>query len=176
MHRYKESYLIGRFGIEKQMVQSMRIVEQGEARSRSNRALEAPTSQLSTPKLGWIRTIRTALGMSGEALARRMGLSRTAGVRLESSEASASITLKSLQAAAEAMNCRVVYALVPKDSESVEGLVQRQVDKKARRILAEVSPHMALEAQSLTDEAASAELKRLRNDLMHRMPRDLWDD
>lgn len=158
------------------MSQSTRIIEQEEAQSRIRNSLEGPASQLSIPKLGWIRAMRTALGMSGEALARRMGLSRTAAVRLEASEASASITLKSLQAAAEAMNCRLVYALVPKESESVKGLVQRQADKKARQILAEVSPHMALESQSLNDKASTAELKRIRNDLMHRMPRNLWDD
>ncbi len=154
----------------------MRAVERDEAQSKINRALGSPASQIKVPKVGWIRTLRTALGMTGEALARRMGLSRTAAVRLETSECNASITLKSLQAAAEAMDCRVVYVFVPKEAETVEGLLQRQTQKKSRQILSEVSPHMALEAQSLTKDASDAELKRISNDLMHRMPRDLWDD
>ncbi len=114
--------------------------------------------------------------MSGDALGRRMGLSRTANGRLEASETSNSITLKSLQAAADAMNCRLVYALVPKTAESVEGLIDQQAERKARSALAEVAPHMALEAQSLTNSAEAAELKRLKDDLVHRIPRDFWDD
>ncbi|MBR9814734.1 mobile mystery protein A [bacterium] len=158
------------------MSSSLKTVERDEARARVLRAQQSTGAQIRVPKIGWIRTLRTALGMSGDALARRMSLSRAASVRLEASEISNSITLKSLQAAADAMNCRLVYALVPKTAESVDDLIDQQAERKARSALAEVAPHMALEAQSLTRSAEAAELKRLKDDLVHRIPRDFWDD
>lgn len=158
------------------MVGIARTIEREEARGRVDRTLASPCLELAIPKVGWIRTMRIALGMSGEALARRMGLSRTAGIRLENSERSEGISLKSLQAAAGAMNCRLVYALVPIEAESVEELVQRQITRKVQAMLASASSQMALEVQALDDEATAAESRRLVRELSHRMPRDLWDD
>lgn len=153
-----------------------RMIERAKAQSIVDQAAKVPATELTTPRLGWIRTVRNALGMTGDALSRRLGLSRSASIRLESSEANGGISLNSLQAAADAMGCRLVYAFVPKDVPSIDDLVHRQAELKARQFIDAVSPHMALEGQSLTDEDAAAELRRLTSDLVYRLPRELWDD
>ncbi|WP_127079953.1 mobile mystery protein A, partial [Rhodomicrobium lacus] len=71
------------------------------------------TIGLRVPPEGWLRTMRKALGMSGAQLGRRMGLTRARIAAAEHAELSGAITLKSMQAAAEAMGCRFVYAVVP---------------------------------------------------------------
>ncbi len=68
------------------------------------------------PSAGWIRAVRDALGMSSADLARRTGVTRAAVAAMESSERARTIRLSTLDRAAEAMGCTVVYALVPNDS------------------------------------------------------------
>src|SRR5271168_4978205 len=72
-----------------------------------------PLAAIHRPPKGWIRAIRDALGMTTAQLARRLGVSQPRIVELEKSEVTGSVTLKTLQRAAEALGCRLVYALVP---------------------------------------------------------------
>src|SRR5262245_27532719 len=70
----------------------------------------------SRPPRGWVRAIRDALGMSSRQLANRMGQSQPAVTKLERSEASGGARLDSLRRAADALDCDLVYALVPRTS------------------------------------------------------------
>mgnify|MGYP003147861616 CR=1 FL=1 len=141
-------------------------------------AAAAASAQLRTPKLGWIHTARTALGMSGASLARRMNQTRPSVANLENSEREGRATLRSLREAAEAMNCELVYALVPKGGNVAQSQeeAEAQAERKARRLVGLASTHMALEAQRLSDSASKAALERLRNELVRSLPRDFWDD
>lgn len=143
------------------------------AREALDRRLAAarPVDRLRAPRLGWIRAIRDALGMSGAQLAARMGVSAQTVHGLERSETSSTISLERLQRAAEAMECTLVYALVPNRTleEIVKGRRERLVDEALRR----VDQTMALEDQSaVVDDGArratiaEAVLKGRR----------LWDD
>src|SRR5713226_2299751 len=66
------------------------------------------------PRRGWLRAIREASGMSMQQVASVMGVTRQHVAFLEKSEADERTTLKSLKRAAEALDCELVYALVPK--------------------------------------------------------------
>ena len=66
------------------------------------------------PPHGWARAIREALGMSAAALAARMGTTAGAVTRLEQSEAGDRIRLDTLHRAADALECDLVYLLVPR--------------------------------------------------------------
>ena len=68
---------------------------------------------LKNPPEGWLQTVRKALGMSGAQLAKKMGLTRARVAQAEHAELDGGVTLKSMQAFAEAMGCRFVYAIVP---------------------------------------------------------------
>ena len=114
------------------------------------------------PSKGWIRAIRQALGVSSGELARRLGTSRQLPLQLEKSEAEDRITLKSLRAVANALDCDLVYALVPR-AASMEELIENRVRAEARQRVLGVEHSMALENQAVgnLDEAIEAEAIRV---------------
>src|ERR1039457_4549533 len=129
-----------------------------------DRALEpylAARKELRPPK-GWIRAIRQALGISAGELARRLGTSRQLPLQLEKGEAEDRITLKSLRAVANALDCDLVYALVPR-AGSMQELIENRVRAEAKKQVLGVEHSMALENQAVgrIDEAVEAETHRL---------------
>ena len=114
------------------------------------------------PSKGWIRAIRQALGISSGDLARRLGTSRQLPLQLEKGEAEDRITLKSLRAAANALDCDLVYALVPR-ADSMQELIENRARAEAKNRLLGVEHSMALENQAVgrIDEAVEAETQRL---------------
>ena len=66
------------------------------------------------PPRGWLKAVREALGLTSAQLGKRMGVSQPRILEIEKSEKSGSITLDTLERAANEMDCKLVYALVPK--------------------------------------------------------------
>jgi predicted DNA-binding mobile mystery protein A len=120
------------------------------------------TQKISRPRRGWLRAIREAVGISASELARTLGTSRQLPLQLEKAEAEDRITLKSLRAAANALDCDLVYALVPK-AGTMEDLIENRTRAQARKRVLEVEHSMALEDQAVgrVDEAVEAETRRL---------------
>jgi predicted DNA-binding mobile mystery protein A len=114
------------------------------------------------PSKGWIRAIRQALGVSSGELARRLGTSRQLPLQLEKGEAADSITLRSLRSVANALDCDLVYALVPR-ADSMQALIEDRARAEAKRRVLKVEHAMALEDQAVgrIDEAVEAETRRL---------------
>jgi predicted DNA-binding mobile mystery protein A len=114
------------------------------------------------PSKGWIRTIRQALGVSSGELARRLGTSRQLPLQLEKGEAEDRITLKSLRAVANALDCDLVYALVPR-AGSMEELIENRARVEAKKRVLGVEHSMALENQAAgrIDETVEEETRRL---------------
>src|SRR3546814_3344955 len=85
------------------------------ARARLDDRLRSlrPTQRYAVPPRGWLRAIRDALGMSGRQLGKRLGITPQSVAELERSETLGTIQLKTLRRAAEALDCTLVYALVP---------------------------------------------------------------
>jgi predicted DNA-binding mobile mystery protein A len=129
-----------------------------------DRSLESyqAARKVSRPSKGWIRTIRQALGVSSGELARRLGTSRQLPLQLEKGEAEDRITLKSLRSIANALDCDLVYALVPR-ADSMQELVEKRARTEAQRHVLGVEHTMALENQAVgrIDEAVEAETRRL---------------
>ena len=61
----------------------------------------------------WLKRVRQALGVSQEGMSKELNLERSTIFRMERREAARTISLKSLDKLAEAMGCKVVYAIVP---------------------------------------------------------------
>ncbi len=130
--------------------------------------------RLTRPRGGWIRAIRDALGMSSRQLAKRMGVVQSRIVALEKAEATDATTLKSLRQAAEALNCKLVYALVP--NAPLDEIVRERAAAKALDQFATVAQGMMLENQSLTVTQTNEELKRLTAEILNEPLRYLWED
>jgi predicted DNA-binding mobile mystery protein A len=130
---------------------------------------------LTTPPEGWLRTVRKALGMSGAELARKMGVTRARVTQAEHAELSGGVTLKSMQATAEAMGCRFVYVIIP-SSGRIEDVITAQARKRAMAIVGTASKHMAFENQKLPDDKIAEEVERLTREIAQEMPPDFWSD
>jgi transcriptional regulator with XRE-family HTH domain len=66
-------------------------------------------------KEGWLRSIRQAVGVPVDEVARRLGVCRWEVYRLEESEKNSRIMLATLSRAAKGLGCELVYALAPKE-------------------------------------------------------------
>jgi predicted DNA-binding mobile mystery protein A len=110
--------------------------------------------------------------MTTGQLARRMGVKQPRIVELEYAEKAGKITLQSLERAAEAMGCRVVYILVP-ERPLTEVLKERAV-RVANAQLASVEQTMRLEAQAVPGQNGDARAG-LVGQLLRKSSR-LWDD
>lgn len=126
------------------------------------------------PQRGWLRAMREALGMTTRQFAQRMGKVQSAVVDMEKSEARESISLSSLRQAAEAMDCELIYAIVPKVPIS-DILRGRAIDVAAQQF-ARMNHMMALENQSLDRADQEAERERLIDELLRGPPKRLWDE
>ena len=126
------------------------------------------------PPKGWVRAIRDGLGMSRRQLAKRLGLSTSRVQRLEKDEVSGAVTIKSLRRTAEAMDCVMVYAMIPKDS--LEDFVTKQVREKAEKYVLNTSHSMSLEDQAVSNEANKKMLDSVMKQLSEKSRRSLWDD
>ena len=128
-----------------------------------DRALESfrAAREVPRPPKGWIRSIRQALGVSSGELARRLGTSRQLPLQLEKGEAEDRITLKSLRAAANALDCDLVYALLPRGSSLQESIENRARAEATARVHG-VEHSMAIEDQAAgrINEAIEAETRR----------------
>ena len=145
--------------------------------TQSRQALDArfaelrPLDRFKTPIRGWIKAIREALGMSTAQLAKRLKISQPTVVKIEQSELHGTIQLTTLRRVAEAMNCTVVYALVPNDS--LENVVGERARAVARRQLRSVDHTMRLENQTVPTAVLVKRIDELARDVK---PRALWNE
>ncbi len=141
-------------------------------REKVNQAIKQFGGFSVLPPEGWIRTVRTALGMSGPQLAKRLGVTKMRVSRAENDEPTGSVTLKTMKTMAEAMGCRFVYAVIPE--AEVEEVIKQRAIEKAREKVKTASTHMALEDQTLSKEQLDFEIERIATDIVEKMPANLW--
>jgi len=125
------------------------------------------------PMRGWVRAVRDALGMTGEQLARRIGVQKQRIAALEKGEVAGTVTFNSMKKAAEAMDCVFVYALVPRDS--LQAVVERQARKYAEKIQADIQHSMLLEQQGLTPEESRHGIDANTGKFVRETARDIWE-
>lgn len=107
--------------------------------------------------------------MPGTTFAKRLGVTRSRVTQIEQAEVRGDLKLSTLERAADALGCDLVYVLLPR-SGSLETDVQRQAHSKAVAQVSHVAHTMALENQaSEPDEALIQDLA----DAITRSPQ-LW--
>lgn len=134
--------------------------------------LDGRQSDLAVPRGGWIRAVRTSLGMTLEQLGRRLGVGRSTVLRLEQTERSGRIQVDSLRRAAEALGCELHYVFVPR--RPLEETVAARRTELARKRLRGTSHTMALEGQHDHDDPLARKL--LEQAAAKIRDRELWDD
>jgi predicted DNA-binding mobile mystery protein A len=130
-----------------------------------------PLRTQDVPAGGWIHAIRISLGLSGVAFAKRLGVTPASVADMERSEASGTVTLNSLRKAAAAMDCDLVYAIIPRTT--LEGILKQRASEKARTMLGRVGQSMKLEAQAINPRRARERVQAIVESLLDN-PKAIW--
>jgi predicted DNA-binding mobile mystery protein A len=125
------------------------------------------------PRGGWLRAVRESLGMTADQLGKRLGVTKQTVLQLEAGEVASTITLQSLERLAQAMGCRVAYALIPDQS------LEEKLDERARVVaeqrLARASHSMSLEGQQPPPDLHQLQITELAKELKEKLTH-LWDE
>lgn len=127
------------------------------------------------PTCGWINAVRTTLGMSARSLGERIGLSQPRVALIEKGEIDGSISIKTLEKAAQGLGCRLVYVLIPEDG-SLQEMRRNQAMKKATNINEYAERHMELEEQATHNNFRNETTKKIAEDYLRTWPRDFWNN
>ena len=154
----------------------MRAQDRASARKNlDNRLIPLMNAEAFTrPPRGWIKAIREALGVTTAQLAARLRIAQPSVVGLEKAEANKAITLETLERVARALDCTLVYALVPR--KPLDDIVQERAREVARTRLRTISHSMQLEDQRVREEDERAQLERLAQQLIDGPGSALWNE
>jgi predicted DNA-binding mobile mystery protein A len=130
--------------------------------------------KIAKPSIGWIKAIRTTIGMSLEQLGNKLSITKQSVRAIEKREADGAITIRSMQEVAKALDMQFVYAFVPMDG-SLEALIDRKANELARKIVMRTSQSMRLEGQENTEQRIKAAIQERVANIKSEMPKSLWD-
>lgn len=125
------------------------------------------------PAGGWSRAIREALGLTQVQLAGRLKISRQSLQDLERAEGERRVTLESLDRLANAMGCRVVYAIVPQEG-TLDDIRLRQARRLADEMMKPSAHSMSLEQQGVPEAGRARHRDLLVEELLNGSSRKLW--
>jgi predicted DNA-binding mobile mystery protein A len=125
------------------------------------------------PRTGWTRAIRNALGMTLRQMAERAGISQTAARSIERNEARSKVQLNTLQNVADALDCEVVYALVPRTS--LREMIHTQARLLADQMISRAADTMELEDQGVAQRESRSQRDAIMRDLLSHRPKHFWN-
>ncbi len=134
----------------------------------------APLKQVAIPPTGWIKAIRTALGMSMQQLGNKLAISKQGILDIENREKEGSITIKSLKEIGRVLDMQLVYGFVPNDG-SLDALIEKRAIELATKIVMRTSNTMKLEDQGNSNERIKKAITERAAEIKNKMPKILWD-
>ena len=147
-----------------------RVAAQSRARLDQRLAQFGPAEQYRAPSRGWIRAIREALGMTAAQLAKRLGVRQPTIVDIERSEEKGTIEVATLRRVAEALDCTLAYALIPK--QPLETTVRARARALLRQRRQPIEHSMLLEDQDVAEPLSD---KQVEDIIRETSPRRFWD-
>jgi len=127
---------------------------------------------LSVPQKGWLRAIRSGLGMPLEVASKKLGMTPEGVLMLEKREAEGSITINRLREAANALECSLIYVIVPKGN--LDSMLRGEAERTADNMIGRVSTTMSLEGQDVAEDE-NRELRRELIDKLIANPKLIWN-
>jgi predicted DNA-binding mobile mystery protein A len=134
----------------------------------------ASLKQVAMPPTGWIKAIRTAIGMSMQQLGNKLNVSKQGVMDIEKREKDGSITIKSLREIARAMDMQLVYGFVPNDG-SLDALIEKRATELATHIVMRTAHTMKLEDQANSKKRIETAIRERATAIKNEMPKILWD-
>ncbi|WP_026755272.1 mobile mystery protein A [Sediminibacter sp. Hel_I_10] len=144
-----------------------------EQLSRKQNGFSAAVN-VALPPTGWLKAVRTSLGMSLQQLADKLSITRQSVQEIEKREKEGQITLNNLKEAANALDMQLVYGLVPKDG-TLEDLIDRKAKELAVRIVSRTSNNMKLEDQENSKQRIKKAIEDRTAIIKDEFPKMLWD-
>lgn len=133
-------------------------------------------AELSSCSGTWIKEIRNALGISQTQFAKLLGISRPAFIQLEANEEKQTIELQTLRRIANAINCQLVYSLVPDPRyRGLDAILKERAKIMAKKIINDVAKTMALEDQSVKKQELDYQIQELADELVMNLDKRIWD-
>lgn len=129
---------------------------------------------LIVPPIGWIKTIRSGIGMSMEQLGKKLSITKQAVMDIEKREKVGAITIRSMQEIAKAMDMKFVYGFVP-NADSLEQLIEKRALEIATKIVQCTSTTMKLEDQVNSKKRIESAIKERAAEIINKTPKILWD-
>lgn len=126
------------------------------------------------PSIGWIKSVRTALGISLQQLGSKKDISKQSVLSIEKREQDGTITLNALREAGDAMGLELVYGFIPKDG-SLDAYIERKARELAKEIVLRSSNTMKLEDQENSNERIKKAIEERTEELIKNQPKILWD-
>jgi predicted DNA-binding mobile mystery protein A len=128
------------------------------------------------PQSGWLKAVRSTLGLSIMQLAKRLKCRDTGVLRLEQREQAGTASLATLDRAAKAMNCRLVWAIVPEQgNSSLSDIVEKRARMLATQMVHRVDQNMKLESQGIHEDVVRKQIDDLTNELIRNGDARIWD-
>jgi predicted DNA-binding mobile mystery protein A len=134
----------------------------------------AAIKQIIPPPTGWIKAVRTALGISLQQLGNKISITKQSLQDIERREREGSVTLKTLRDVANALDMELVYGFVPRDG-SLDALIDRKAKELATQIVLRTSNTMKLEEQQNSPQRIQKAIEERASAIKHEMPKMLWD-
>jgi len=134
----------------------------------------ASLMQTAVPPTGWVKAIRTSLGMSMQQLGNKLSISKQGILDIENREKEGSITIKSLKEIGRVLDMQLVYGFVPNDG-SLDALIEKRARELAAKIVMRTSNTMKLEEQGNSDKRIQKAIRERAADIKNEMPKILWD-
>ncbi|MDA3886098.1 MAG: mobile mystery protein A [Candidatus Delongbacteria bacterium] len=129
---------------------------------------------ISEPQSGWVNSIRLALNMTLNQLGRLLSIKLQSVKEIEQREVEGSITLNKLKKFADALDMKFVYGFIPNDG-SLNEMIEKKAEEKAREIVARTSVNMNLEDQKNSKSRLEKAVKERAEEIKREMPKYLWD-
>jgi len=134
----------------------------------------AALQRIAMPPTGWIKAIRTAIGMSMQQLGNKLSISKQAILDMEKRERDGSITIKSLREVARMLDMQLVYGFVP-NAGSLDALIEKRATELATQIVLRTANTMKLEDQGNSNQRIRKAIEERTAAIKNEMPKILWD-
>ena len=134
----------------------------------------ATLKKITPPPTGWIKAVRTTLGMSLQQLGNKISITKQSLQDIERREKDGSITLKTLRDAANALDMELVYGFVPNDV-SLESMIEKRATELATKIVLRTANTMKLEDQANSKNRIKKAIEERAAEIVNELPKILWD-
>jgi len=133
-----------------------------------------PAENMVMPSKGWLNAVRTSLNMTLQQLGKRLQITAQSVKEIEMREATGNITMNRLREAAQAMDMKLVYGLIPADG-SIEKMIEKRAYVLAKEIVLRTSNSMKLEDQENSTERIEKAIQEKATEIKEELPKYIWE-